>query len=401
MRPLGGAAKWWLAHSPTALAADLAAIGGRLDILKGPAEPTILRLAEASGASRVFWTRRYGASEIAVDGRVKAALTKQASRRAASTASCCANPGRCDQGRRVVPRLFGRSGGARERSAPARPDRRADGDCARRHGRRGRRNAGHRRTHFTPQKAGLVGRPARDLDARRTGRQGETRAFLADGAARYAAGATGRPGGTTSRLSPHLRFGEISPRRVAADDRERRRRRRGPRAPPKNFSAELAGANSPTALLYAFPVSRRETGSTASTLSLRRRPMPAFAAWTRGRTGYPIVDAGMRELWRTGYMHNRVRMIAASFLVKHSFRLAARRTMVLGHAVRRRPGEQSRELAVGGRVRRRRRALFPHFQSGAAGAEVRPGGRLRPALGSRTRRDRRPRPSTRPGWRGR
>ena len=42
-----------------------------------------------------------------------------------------------------------------------------------------------------------------------------------------------------------------------------------------------------------------------------------FSAWTKGRTGYPLVDAGMRELWHTGWMHNRVRMVAASFLVKH------------------------------------------------------------------------------------
>jgi deoxyribodipyrimidine photo-lyase len=74
LRPLGGAAKWWLAHSLAAFGAELAAIGGRLDILRGASEPTLLRLAEASGAGEVFWTRRYGAAEIAIDAAAKASL---------------------------------------------------------------------------------------------------------------------------------------------------------------------------------------------------------------------------------------------------------------------------------------------------------------------------------------
>ena len=94
----------------------------------------------------------------------------------------------------------------------------------------------------------------------------------------------------------------------------------------------------------------------------------ALAAWQQGRTGYPIVDAGMRELWQTGWMHNRVRMIAASFLVKHLLiDWRAGRGLVLGHAGRRRPREQRRQLAMGRGLGLRRRAVFPHLQSGDPG----------------------------------
>ena len=102
---------------------------------------------------------------------------------------------------------------------------------------------------------------------------------------------------------------------------------------------------------------------------MTRKPCARGSA---GRTGYPIVDAGMRQLWHTGWMHNRVRMVVASFLVKHLLlRLARGRGLVLGHAGRCRSGQQSGELAVGRRLRRRRGALFPHLQSGLAGREVR------------------------------
>ena len=108
-------------------------------------------------------------------------------------------------------------------------------------------------------------------------------------------------------------------------------------------------------------------------------------AWQSGRTGYPLVDAGMRELWTTGWMHNRARMVAASFLTKHlliDWRLGAR--VVSGHARGRRPRQQQRRLAVGRGQRRRRRAVFPHLQPGCAVAAVRRRRRLSPPLAAGT-----------------
>ena len=74
LRPLGGAARWWLAHSLEALGAAIAALGGRLDILRGPPQTTIFELARAAEAAEILWSRRYGAAEIEIDKRIKSAL---------------------------------------------------------------------------------------------------------------------------------------------------------------------------------------------------------------------------------------------------------------------------------------------------------------------------------------
>ena len=122
----------------------------------------------------------------------------------------------------------------------------------------------------------------------------------------------------TSRLSPHLRFGEISPRQVwhararAADDGQ------APQATCEKFLARLGWREFSYHLLFHYPdLATAQLRSPRSTPSPGRTDAEALRAWQRGRTGYPIVDAGMRELWHTGWMHNRVRMIAASFLIKH------------------------------------------------------------------------------------
>jgi len=110
----------------------------------------------------------------------------------------------------------------------------------------------------------------------------------------------------TSRLSPHLHFGEVSARQVwhAARGVEPYLRQLGWR----EFSAHL---------LHHFPHTATEPLRPEFRAFPWRMDAAALRAWTRGRTGYPLVDAGMRELWHTGWMHNRVRMVAASFLVKH------------------------------------------------------------------------------------
>ena len=117
----------------------------------------------------------------------------------------------------------------------------------------------------------------------------------------------------SSRLSPHLHFGELSPAQVwhALADA-------APAAEP--FFRELGWRDFAAGLIGQFPDYGEKNGRRAYD-RLRWRTGAAadrdFAAWTKGLTGYPIVDAGMRQLWATGWMHNRVRMIAASFLTKH------------------------------------------------------------------------------------
>jgi len=119
----------------------------------------------------------------------------------------------------------------------------------------------------------------------------------------------------TSRISPHLHFGEISPQQLWHRTEQDRRLESADGA--SHFLRELAWREFSVHLLYHFP-GLPETNFNARFDRFEWRDDPtALKRWQRGQTGFPIVDAGMRELWQTGYMHNRVRMIVASFLIKN------------------------------------------------------------------------------------
>jgi deoxyribodipyrimidine photo-lyase len=121
----------------------------------------------------------------------------------------------------------------------------------------------------------------------------------------------------TSRLSPHLRFGEISPRQVWHAARFAAAEDPSLAGDTEKFLSELGWREFCRHLLFDIPDLAMRNLQPAFDAFPWRHDDPALHAWQRGRTGYPIVDAGMRELWHTGVMHNRVRMVAASFLVKH------------------------------------------------------------------------------------
>jgi deoxyribodipyrimidine photo-lyase len=143
-------------------------------------------------------------------------------------------------------------------------------------------------------------------------------AFLDSGAEGYAAGRDRPDQEHVSRLSPHLRFGEISPRQVWHAMRAAAERKRPPGARDREkFIAELYWREFCHHLLHHFPDLATKNFQPRFDRFPWRKDSKALKAWQRGETGYPLVDAGMRQLWRTGWMHNRVRMVCASFLVKH------------------------------------------------------------------------------------
>ena len=116
-----------------------------------------------------------------------------------------------------------------------------------------------------------------------------------------------------SRLSPHLHFGEISPHQIWYCLHSNLK----PTPDKDCFLKELAWREFSYYCLYHFPtLPFQNFQSKFDTFPWQDNPL-LLHAWQKGQTGYPIVDAGMRELWHTGYMHNRIRMIVASFLVKN------------------------------------------------------------------------------------
>jgi deoxyribodipyrimidine photo-lyase len=319
LRPLGGASRWWLHHSLVALGRDLDEAGAALTILRGAAGTIVPELAQQIGATAVFWSRRYGGAERALDTQIKTSLGELG-----------IGAQSCNDFLLVEPwEITTRSGDAfkvftpfwralRERGDPAPPLPRP------------RKLAGARVESTaslgvaTLEKLDLLPtRPDWAGGLRETWMPGEEGArarltqLIRSGLDGYA-DKRDRPDLVgTSRLSPHLHFGEIGIRevwhrvaRAAADGKVAQ-------ADAQKFLSELAWREFSNHLLFHNPdLATRNFQPRFDAfpwVSDRRR----VRAWQRGQTGYPIVDAGMRELWHTGWMHNRVRMIAASFLIKH------------------------------------------------------------------------------------
>ncbi|MEM1045011.1 MAG: deoxyribodipyrimidine photo-lyase [Pseudomonadota bacterium] len=313
LRPDGGAALWWLHHSLLALAETLKSRGLPLCIRSGPAGAVLNDLVTETGAGSVVWNRRYEKAEIAVDTDVKAQFKGAGIEVRSFNAHLLVEPWDMQTksgGPFRVFTPFWRALSIRDDIAAPYPVPETltpfEGSIGSLH----------------VEDLGLL--PALDWadafsDLWEPGEAGAAKrlkAFLASDVAAYSdtRDLPGKSG--TSRLSPHLRFGEISPRTIWHQT-HRAKRSNGSAASAETFLSEIAWREFSYHLLYYNPDLATKNYA---------RPFDAFPwtgdgtqleAWQRGLTGYPIVDAGMRELWRFGWMHNRVRMITASFLTKH------------------------------------------------------------------------------------
>ncbi len=317
-RPLGGAARWRLAQSLKSLERRLAERGGRLDVVEGDAEQAMRGLASAAGARRALWTRRYDGAGVALDRRLTAALKEQGVEVATFNGRLMREPRELAKADGAPAGTFSafwrrhRGLGPLPEPLPA-PARLAAAPWP---------AAAPPRTTIdalglTPKAPDWSG----ELGLGETpGEEGAHKAldrFVAEALAGYPDGRD-RPSLTaTSRLSAALRFGELSPRRAAATVEAAAAADPRLAGAAEKYVSELGWRDFSYALLAAHPdLADRPLRPEFETFPFREDEA-SFRAWTRGRTGYPVVDAGMRQLWRTGYMHNRVRMIAASFLIKH------------------------------------------------------------------------------------
>jgi deoxyribodipyrimidine photo-lyase len=313
----GGASRAWLHRSLEALAGELAARGSRLVVRQGQSLDVLRRLVHESGATAAYWNRRYEPAAAARDRRVELALCADGLEVHTFNGALLNEPWDVVRAGGLPYRVFTPYWKACQRSladvAPL--------------------PAPEVLPPVAPDLAGLpvaaLGlRPAIGWDSGfwddwmpgEPGACGALSGFLDRAIAGYDADRNRPDVAGTSRLSPHLHFGEISPRQVLAAVR----RHADSHAEPglvRNAEAyvrELGWREFGYHLLHHYPHTSDEP------LDARFKAFPwaedyagALAAWQRGRTGIPIVDAGMRELWRTGWMHNRVRMIAASLLTKN------------------------------------------------------------------------------------
>jgi deoxyribodipyrimidine photo-lyase len=302
----GGAAMWWLHQSLKSLQASLPARGSKLILRSGPAATELADLAQETGAGKVFWNRQYEPALIKRDTHIKAALTQNGIEAKSFKAGLLYEPWQIrtqeNKPYQVYTRYWIKTQSLPPPSLPLPAPSTVPAPST------------------WPQslllsELSLEPQPDWAAGLRKTwtpGEQGarkELNRFVADTLVDYATSRNIPSIKGTSRLSPHLHAGEISPRQIW--------KAVGHRRGTETFLKEIVWREFAHHLLYEFP----HTPTQPLRIQFAKFPWnknPAhLKAWQQGQTGYPIVDAGMRELWATGWMHNRVRMVTASFLVKH------------------------------------------------------------------------------------
>ena len=308
----GAAARWWLHHSLLELEAALQATGSRLILRRGPALAVLRELCRECGADAVYWNRCYEPAARARDTLVKSTLRGMGLLAESRNGALLAEPGSVltKNGqpfqvytpfrRRLLEQLPPPTPSAAplQLSAPrAWPS-----------------SLPLAQLQLLPQLSWDAGLAA-TWEPGAAGAERRLQAFTDSAIADYAARRELPAVAGSSRLSPHLHHGEISVRQVWHGAQLTAGTAGGEGA--AKFRDELIWREFAAHLLHHFPHTPEQPLRAEFAHFPWQQQQALLRAWQRGLTGVPLVDAGMRELWSTGWMHNRVRMIAASFLVKN------------------------------------------------------------------------------------
>ncbi len=309
----GAASNAWRHRSLAALDAELRKRGSRLRLFHGPSHATLETLVDTCNAEAVFWNRRYDPAIEARDTGIKRDLRASGVRAESHNGALMLEPWSLQTGqggpykvftpfwRKALTELHLADTWNAPRSLPAIDD--------------GPSGVALDDLHLAP---------ALDWDAGfwtfwEPGEAGacETLEVFVDGAMRgYRTGRDRPDQAGTSRLSPHLHFGEIAPWRIVAALEAERTAATAPDIDA--YVRELGWREFAHHLLHHFPKTpAQDFNPRFKRFPWARVEPAALDAWRQGRTGVPIVDAGLRELWHVGWMHNRVRMIVGSWLCKH------------------------------------------------------------------------------------
>ncbi|NNC36021.1 MAG: deoxyribodipyrimidine photo-lyase [Hyphomonadaceae bacterium] len=313
LRPLGGAANWWLHHSLKSLSSTLSSHDVRLVLKTGDPLEILSKMAGNIGADHVMWNRRYAPDEIDIDQKIKFALKGQGLHVESFNANLLNEPWEIKTGSDKPYKVFTPYWRAcRPQSAPL------DNGYEPSFKNQTELNVTSENLadwNLDPENPDWAEGFSEYWNPGETGAREQLEEFLGHGIDGYKDNRDVPAQPATSFLSPYLRFGEISPKQIwrTLDDRF------GDNfsVDAEKFLAEIGWREfSKTLLFYADDLSEKNWKDEFDSFPWRDDPQ-GFKAWTQGQTGYPLVDAGMRQLWQKGWMHNRVRMVTASFLIKH------------------------------------------------------------------------------------
>ncbi len=305
----GGASRWWLHHSLASLARSLDGRGSRLILRRGDAVEELCKLAEELGAMTVYANRHYEPWWRKAQSELKNKLDLRL-----HDANFLLPPGAVTTGSGTPYKIYTPFSKATLEQLPPRdalpepetlssPDDWPASDAL-------------EDWNLLPTRPDWAG-GMRDFWTVGENSAHERLAWWANHVQAYDEGRNFPTVDETSQLSPHLHFGEISPVQIWHALKDRRS------TGSKTYEKELIWRDYAQNVICQFPdYATQSYRMDFNALQWRdpatdQQAKSDLEAWQQGRTGYPIVDAGMRQLWQTGWMHNRVRMIAASFLIKH------------------------------------------------------------------------------------
>jgi len=311
----GEASRWWLSRSLGCLQSDLEKRGLRLVIRAGKTLNQLRALIRETKADCLAWNRRYEPAARKRDAALESKIRDMGVSLRPFNANLVFDPGqvktRSGKPFQVFTPFWNACLAQKTPAVPMKIPRKIQAPS------RWPKSISLRRLRLEPERDWTKGLGTY-WEPGSSGAGKQLKKFLREGFSGYPSGRNLPSVSGTSRLSPHLHFGEISPKRIWHEVSRHAAAKRESVMPgtAEVYLRQLLWREFAWHLLYHFP----ETAEAPLRKKFSRFPWrkdeKSFRAWRKGRTGYPIVDAGMRELWKTGWMHNRVRMIAGSFLVK-------------------------------------------------------------------------------------
>ena len=314
---LGGASQWWLHESLTALSASISSLNGRLICRRGNTLDILIEIQEAVKADAIYFSRQYQPWSAELEGSINEVFSSTDVEIRRYPGTLLHEPGSVLTGSGTLFKVFTPFWRAANKLPVAMPIPLPDitwcADPLTTEALVDWQLQPNTQKDIPDWANGWGGlwNPGED------GAQSALESFLEAPVEHYSEGRDAPAKRYTSRLSPHLKFGEISPRQVWAAAQQRKLSAPQWSSAIDKFLAEIGWREFCYQLINLFDDMPNIPFKGQFAAFPWENSASHLRAWQRGQTGYPIVDAGMRELWQTGFMHNRVRMIVASFLTKH------------------------------------------------------------------------------------